>query len=49
MKKVSSYLKKIDIFGSVINFTFDGEGQYTTVSGALLSIILFVIVSIFAE
>ena len=34
-----AYFKRLDLFGSGVNFTFNGQSSYQTVCGAILTII----------
>ena len=36
-----AYFKRIDAYGSGVNFTFDGRSSYQSVCGAILTIIVF--------
>ena len=36
--------KKLDLYGEAITFNIDGEGEYTTVFGALLSLLILTVV-----
>ena len=36
-----SYFKRLDLFGSGVNFTFNGESSYRSVIGAMISIVVF--------
>ena len=40
-KSFLTYFKRLDIFGSGVNFTFNGESSYKSVCGAILTIIVF--------
>ena len=41
--KLLTYFKHLDLFGSGVNFTFNGESSYRSVSGAILSIVVFIV------
>ena len=36
-----TYFKRLDAFGSGVNFTFNGESSYRSVCGAILTIVVF--------
>ena len=36
-----TYFKRLDAFGSGVNFTFNGDSSYRSVCGAILTIIMF--------
>ena len=42
-----TYFKRLDLFGSGVNFTFDGQSSYQSVCGAILTIISTTLAIIF--
>ena len=48
-KFFSSYFKKLDIFGEDITFNFGGNRHYTTVVGAIVSILVVLVVFIYGQ
>ena len=42
-----TYFKRFDLFGSGVNFTFDGQSTYQSVCGAILTIVSFILALIF--
>ena len=49
MVKVSKRLKKIDMFGQGIKFTVKGQETYKTCSGAILTLLIYVIVLVYGS
>ena len=41
---VVNYFKRLDLFGSGVGFTFDGESSYRSVCGATLSLMVFALI-----
>ena len=48
-KFIGAYFKRIDIFGQVVNFTFNGRGNYSTFCGSILSLLVFFVVLWYAN
>ena len=44
-KKVSNFVKLIDIFGQPINFTVDGHSRFNTLQGSALSLVVLVLIT----
>ena len=42
-----TYFKRFDLYGSGVNFTFDGQSSYQSVCGAILTIISTTLAIIF--
>ena len=48
MVKLIHFFKKFDAFGSGINFTVNGGEKFNTSFGALLTFLIYVLVTIYA-
>ena len=41
-------LKNLDIFGEPVSVNYRGEGDYKTIGGAIFSILIYIVVLVFA-
>ena len=48
MQKVIDTFKSIDSFGSGVGFSIKGDGSYKTGFGAVITLIIYVIVGVYA-